>query len=235
MEEDKQVARLWRVNRTIHELVRDRVCLTLFVYFLVLASIFLFWTRARHPRAARGCMHARTCCSLVFSATDYFSPCCCVLLAPVCCTCPKQGYQVSDEEINISLADFQAVFAPSGNVDRKALNFFAEADRNDPLHPTPEGEEPEKIFVFYSEEANVGVKTIRQFIGALDQQGINRGIIIWSEKLTPAAKKVLEAMQQQFVLEDFDEASLLVNITHHTLVPTHEVMTPLEKKELLAR
>lgn len=159
-----------------------------------------------------------------------------LLTGPNPCFLLFKGYQVSDEEINISLADFQAAFAPSGNVDRKALNFFAEADKNDALRASADAsEEGERIFVFYSEEPNVGVKTIRQFIGALDQQGISRGIIIWSEKLTPAARKVLEAMQQQFVLEDFDEASLLVNITHHTLVPTHEVMTPLEKKELLAR
>lgn len=42
-------------------------------------------------------------------------------------------------------------------------------------------------------------------------------------------------MRAQFTLEDFDEAYLLVNITHHHLVPKHEVLTPIEKKELLQR
>ncbi len=119
-------------------------------------------------------------------------------------------------------------------MDRKSLLFTAETEPPEPTpaNPNPEGE---KILVFYSEEANVGVKTMRSFIGALDQAGINRGIIIWSEKMTPAARKVIEAMRAQFILEDFDEASLLVNITHHTLVPKHEVMTPQEKRELLQR
>lgn len=42
-------------------------------------------------------------------------------------------------------------------------------------------------------------------------------------------------MRMQFKLEDFEEAYLLVNITHHHLVPKHEVMTDAEKKELLQR
>lgn len=42
-------------------------------------------------------------------------------------------------------------------------------------------------------------------------------------------------MRLQLILEDFEEAFLLVNITHHQLVPKHEVLSPDEKKELLSR
>jgi DNA-directed RNA polymerases I, II, and III subunit RPABC1 len=42
-------------------------------------------------------------------------------------------------------------------------------------------------------------------------------------------------MAAQYRLEEFAEADLLVNITHHTLVPRHEVLTPDEKKTLLER
>lgn len=41
MEEDKQVARLWRVNRTIHELVRDRVRFPFFS--LLMFALFGPW------------------------------------------------------------------------------------------------------------------------------------------------------------------------------------------------
>lgn len=41
------------------------------------------------------------------------------------------------------------------------------------------------------------------------------------------------AMSSQFRLEEFSEADLLVNITHHTLVPRHQVLTTEEKKALL--
>ena len=42
-------------------------------------------------------------------------------------------------------------------------------------------------------------------------------------------------MSAQYKLEEFAEDDLLVNITHHTLVPRHEVLTPEEKKLLLER
>ncbi len=42
-------------------------------------------------------------------------------------------------------------------------------------------------------------------------------------------------MAKQYRLEEFAEADLLVNITHHKLVPTHEVLTPNEKDLLLQR
>lgn len=39
----------------------------------------------------------------------------------------------------------------------------------------------------------------------------------------------------EFVLEEFEEANLLVNITKHTLVPQHEVLSDEDKKALLAK
>jgi DNA-directed RNA polymerase I, II, and III subunit RPABC1 len=42
-------------------------------------------------------------------------------------------------------------------------------------------------------------------------------------------------MAAQYQLEEFSEADLLVNIVHHTLVPTHEVLMPDEKKLLLEK
>jgi len=45
----------------------------------------------------------------------------------------------------------------------------------------------------------------------------------------------MDGLRAEYHIEDFDEAYLLVNITHHHLVPQHEVLTPEEKKALLAR
>jgi len=47
--------------------------------------------------------------------------------------------------------------------------------------------------------------------------------------------QVISAMQARFRLEEFAEADLLVNITHHKLVPRHEILDPEQKKLLLER
>jgi len=110
-------------------------------------------------------------------------------------------------------------------IDRSPLNFFT-VSQNDPT---------EMLYVFFCEEKSVGIKTMRKFLGILEEKAIRRGIIIFPGNMTPSARKVIVAMQQQFKLEEFAETDLLVNITHHTLVPKHEVLSPAEKKELLLR
>jgi len=42
-------------------------------------------------------------------------------------------------------------------------------------------------------------------------------------------------MGANYALEEFAESDLLVNITHHKLVPKHEVLTKEEKLGLLER
>jgi len=158
-EEERNVARLWKVNRTIHELVSYR------------------------------------------------------------------GFEVSEDELQMDLATFRDQYAPNSVVERTRLNFFTNS-RDDP---------EDQIFVFFSEEKNVSIKTMKKFIQILEDKKINRGIIIYADKMTPSAKKVITAMTQHYILEEFEEASLLVNITRHTLVPRHEVLAPPEKKALLEK
>jgi hypothetical protein len=71
-------------------------------------------------------------------------------------------------------------YDPDHLVSRGKVNFFASnPDDND-----------EKIYVFYSPEKSVGIKTMRAFIGILDEQSIGRGILIYHTNITPAANKV---------------------------------------------
>ncbi|EIW84217.1 RPB5 subunit of DNA-directed RNA polymerase [Coniophora puteana RWD-64-598 SS2] len=159
MAED-ETAKLWKVNRTVHELVKDR------------------------------------------------------------------GYQVSDDEIHMDFATFKSHYANNGgSVDRNQLNFFTNSQEN----PT------EQIFIYFSDERSVGIKTMRKLIAILEEKSIQRAIIIFPGAMTGAARKVIVAMASQYRIEEFSESDLLVNITHHILVPKHEVLTPEQKKALLEK
>ncbi|KAM5538496.1 hypothetical protein V8D89_007829 [Ganoderma adspersum] len=156
--DQEETARLWKVNRTIHELVKDR------------------------------------------------------------------GFQVSDDEINMDLSTFRSHYgSQTGTVDRSQLNFFTN-HRDNPML---------QIFIFFTDEKSVGVKTMRKLLGILEEKNIQQGIIVFPGNMTPSARKVIVAMASQYKLEEFSESDLLVNITHHTLVPRHELLTPEQKKELL--
>ncbi|ELU40353.1 hypothetical protein AG1IA_05623 [Rhizoctonia solani AG-1 IA] len=117
----------------------------------------------------------------------------------------RQGYLVAEDEMNMDIQTFKSTF-------------------DDPTN---------QIFIFFADEKNVTIKTI--FLGILDEKGITHGIIVFMEKMTPSARKVISAMSSQYSLEEFAEADLLVNITHHKLVPQHQVLTQVEKKALLER
>lgn len=45
----------------------------------------------------------------------------------------------------------------------------------------------------------------------------------------------MTTMAPKYILEQFSEAELVVNITEHVLVPQHIVLSDEEKKTLLAR
>ncbi|GAW07774.1 RPB5 subunit of DNA-directed RNA polymerase [Lentinula edodes] len=76
---------------------------------------------------------------------------------------------------------------------------------------------------------------MRKMLSILEEKGIQQGIIVFPGNMTPSARKVIVAMASQFRLEEFSESDLLVNITHHSLVPRHQVLSPSEKKVLLEK
>jgi len=76
---------------------------------------------------------------------------------------------------------------------------------------------------------------MKAFVHTLDDQKFGAGILIYTTTLTTQASKIINEISSQFRIEAFPESELLINITHHELVPRHIVMTNEEKKELLAR
>lgn len=89
------------------------------------------------------------------------------------------------------------------------------------------------IFVFFAEVEKLGVKELNVYKDRMNQQGVNRAIVIYQKSITSFAKQSLQAFK--VTIELFREDDLLVNITKHKLVPKHIVLTNEEKKALLKK
>lgn len=88
---------------------------------------------------------------------------------------------MSDYEINIPLEEFRNVLLGStGAINRDSLHFYASHGDDG----------SQKIFVYFSDERNVGVSTMRKFLQKLEEKDIGRGIIIFPDKMTASAHKV---------------------------------------------
>ncbi|XP_051554653.1 DNA-directed RNA polymerases I, II, and III subunit RPABC1-like isoform X3 [Myxocyprinus asiaticus] len=120
-----------------------------------------------------------------------------------------------------------------------------------------------EYFCVRAEEMKVGIKTIKMYCQRMQEENIARAIIVVQTGMTPSAKQSLVDMAPKYILEQFLQQELLINITEHEvrsfpgfpltftcnlwfvqmidavsllqLVPEHIVMTKEEVTELLAR
>ncbi|KAI4376599.1 hypothetical protein MLD38_005710 [Melastoma candidum] len=134
-----------------------------------------------------------------------------------------RGYLVTDYEINISRYQFVDKFGDNMKREDLVIN---KAKRND---------SSDQIYVFFPEEAKVGVKTMKTYTNRMKSENVFRAILVVQQNLTPFARTCISEISTKFHLEVFQEAELLVNIKDHVLVPEHQVLTTEEKKTLIER
>ncbi|KAI8773152.1 DNA-directed RNA polymerases I II and III subunit RPABC1 [Biomphalaria glabrata] len=142
--------------------------------------------------------------------------------------CHDRGYLVTQEELDQTLDGFKAQFGdkPSERKPSRSDLIVLVAHNDDPT---------DQMFVFFPDESKVGIKTIKTYCQRMQEENIMRAIIVVQQGMTPSAKQALVEMAPKYILEQFIESELLINITEHMLVPEHKVMTPEEKVELLNR
>ena len=156
---------------------------------------------------------------------------------------PSQGYELTDEECNISLQAFRQEYADeNGMPQRTKLAFTARPSdamikRYTPL-PRPNNETPDAqvgtIHVEFSAEANVGIKDIKKFAQLLGEKNYYTGVFVSQATPTSSAMKIIPSLLPT-IMEIFREEDLLVNISRHELVPKHLLLSPEEKRGLLER
>ncbi|KAI5961442.1 RPB5 [Candida pseudojiufengensis] len=142
-----------------------------------------------------------------------------------------RGYYITQEELDMTLEEFRAKVCDSmGNPQRKLMCFQA----------TPTAEQLDKfpemgsLWVEFCDEASVGIKTMRNFCIHINEKNFNTGIFIYQNSITPSANKLIPTVQPA-TIETFQENDLIVNITHHELVPKHLKLNKIEKKNLLEK
>ncbi|KAJ3014563.1 UNVERIFIED_CONTAM: hypothetical protein HDU68_000230 [Siphonaria sp. JEL0065] len=159
MDDDRDAVKLWRVHKTVHEMVADR------------------------------------------------------------------GYLVGDHELNMTLEDWKGDHYRNGVIDRVSLTFLVN-HRDQP---------DDQLFVFFADDETVGIKPIRKICERMMQESIFKSILVYRKSLTPSAHKVIQEMAPKYDIAIFLEAELMVNITHHSLVPKHVLLSKEEKSTLLQR
>merc|ERR1712215_66169 len=142
--------------------------------------------------------------------------------------CHDRGYLVTQDELDQTLEMFKEQFGDKPSERRPA--------RSDLIVLVAHNDDPtDQMFVFFPDEAKVGVRTIKTYCTRMQEENIQRAIIVVQSGLSFSAKAALTDMAPKYLLEHFLEAELMINIMEHELVPEHVVMSTDEKNELLGR
>ena len=136
-----------------------------------------------------------------------------------------RGYMVASADLEMTEEQFREKFT---DVPQREQLAILVQKRDDPT---------DQLFVFWPADPKGGVKPSKRYVERMGEDDVKRAILVVQESMTAFAKTaMLEIMAAQGVtLEQFQEAELLVNITEHVLVPTHEVLTKEEKAGLLKK
>jgi len=97
----------------------------------------------------------------------------------------------------------------------------------------------DQIMVFFPQTPTdgknlVSVQTIQDFYSNMKAEGVRRAIIVTKNGITPFAKTCISKLDG-VIMEEFTDSELMVNITKHSLVPPHILITEDEKQALLEK
>ncbi|KAJ5901804.1 DNA-directed RNA polymerase I II and III subunit RPABC1 [Penicillium taxi] len=155
-----------------------------------------------------------------------------------------RGYEVSEDELRITLSDFRYRYgAASGFPDRNKMKIKARPSQAmlhkytalpSKANPNPQPDCGEIYVHFGPETPGVGTKEVREFNEIVSDGNYHTGIFITQVAISPSAMRMLQVIPDR-ICEYFQEQDLLVNITHHELVPKHVLLSPEEKLRLLER
>lgn len=138
--------------------------------------------------------------------------------------CHDRGYLITQDELEETYEQFKES-CNNSIPQRSELTIICTHHNN----------ADDKMYVFFPDEPKIGVKTIQAYVSRMEAEKVARGIVIVRMGLTPSAKQAMKELAPTFILEDFLQSEMLINITEHELVPQHVLLTAEEKEELFTR
>jgi len=144
-----------------------------------------------------------------------------------------RGYLVAKEEFELTLDEFKKKFYNDLTANQEPKRDLLTTMARKPT--VPGSNEQDSIFVFFSDDQKLGVKSIRKYHDRMKEEQVNRAIIVIQGGMTAFAKQALQELGSKCNMEWFTETELLINITEHVLVPRHTLLSDDEKKQLLVR
>lgn len=141
--------------------------------------------------------------------------------------CHDRGYLIAQEELDQTLEEFKRDFGCEPSKGQPA--------RSDLMVMSTHNDDPsDRLFVFFPDDPKIGVKQIQIYVAKMEADKVSRAIIVVRTGLTPSARQAMREVGPTYILEDFLESEMLINITEHELVPQHILLTTEEKEELFS-
>ena len=135
-----------------------------------------------------------------------------------------RGYNVEDSQKDLTFSEWL-----SKNNNRTTLNgiyYKKESDNPDAVI---------RLYFEYLEGYKISANDIGVFFTNMKDAKADTGIIIISGTLTSQAKQKMTDINYELQIECFSISELMVNITEHSFVPKHILLTDEEKSQLLKR
>ena len=135
-----------------------------------------------------------------------------------------RGYSVDESLKQLSFKDWL-----TKNNNRATLNgLFYKKDENNPDNVA-------RLYFEYIEGLKISANDIGIFFANMKEAKADSGIIIISGQLTSQAKQKITDINFELQVECFNINELMVNITEHSYVPKHVLLSEEEKSMLLKR
>ncbi|KAF9761970.1 DNA-directed RNA polymerases I, II, and III subunit RPABC1 [Nosema granulosis] len=86
------------------------------------------------------------------------------------------------------------------------------------------------VAVHFLDQDKIGKSSLETILGDYQRENISRVIFISSAKISPACQSLIHSG-----IELFLEEEMLFNITKHSLVPKHRILSQTEKQDILSK